>query len=95
MFLAAASPEALRLLLEHGAPARDLHRGETALHALAWQANRGQVETARQLESARILIGAGVDPAAHNRSNQTASELAASLGLRELAEMLAKAGQRR
>ena len=31
-------------------------------------------------------------PRARNRANQTAAELAASLGLRELSEMLSKAG---
>lgn len=95
VFVAAASPEALRLLLEHGAPARDLHRGETALHALAWQANRQQVAPARQVEAARILLEAKVDAQARNRSNQTAAQLAASLNLRELAEFLDKAPPKR
>lgn len=95
VFVAAASPEALRLLLEHGAPAGDLHRGETALHALAWQANRQQVGPARQIEAARLLLEAHVDVQARNRSNQTAAQLAASLNLRELAEFLDKAPPKR
>jgi hypothetical protein len=94
VFVAAASPASLRLLLEHGAPARDLHRGETALHALAWQANREQAPTERQLESARILLDAGVDRAVRNRSGATAAELATSLGLRELADFLRTAPQK-
>ncbi len=88
MFVAAASPASLRLLLENGAPALDLHRGETALHALAWQANRVQVPADRQIESAKILLGAGVDRTVRNRSGATAAELATSLGLAELAEYL-------
>ena len=91
VFDAAANPAALRLLLEHGAPARDLHRGETALHALAWQANRGQVPVERQLESARLLLDAGVDPALRNRAGQSSAELASNLGLHELAELLREA----
>ena len=88
VFVAAASPASLRLLLENGAPALDLHRGETALHALAWQANREQVPADRQIESAKILLGAGVDRTVRNRSGATAAELATSLGLAELAEYL-------
>jgi hypothetical protein len=94
VFVAAASPASLRLLLEHGAPARDLHRGETALHALAWQANRAQAAAEQQLESARILLDAGVDRSVRNRSGATAAELATSLGLRELAEFLSTAPQK-
>lgn len=91
IFLAASSADAVRVAREIGAPTQVLSRGETALHALAWQANAERLSTREQLAAAEELLKSGIDPRHRNPSRRTAADVADSLGLGELARRLRQA----
>ena len=60
----------IRLLLEHGADPSVLttRRGWTPLHALAWSGGRNRPDA---MESARLLLAAGVDPTVRDSRGRT------------------------